>query len=174
MASYSWLIKLEVWVSECAWWDCPDLWTIGQEIHCDWNSSLRHFSDPSAAFVLVNSRTENWQCWNALVVCVCVCSGVHGVGGRGARAPAPLRSDAKVPLRSGLCDMNDTICSVCCLYRAPSQLLKKINKYVTRHARARDRRSHLMFAAEAYDHNWTTITPPPPPSGKLNTHVTFR
>ncbi len=24
----------------------------------------------------------------------------------GARAPAPLRSDAKVPLRSGLCDMN--------------------------------------------------------------------
>ncbi len=26
--------------------------------------------------------------------------------GRGARAPAPLRSDAKVPLRSGLCNMN--------------------------------------------------------------------
>ncbi len=25
-----------------------------------------------------------------------------------ARAPAPLRSDAKVPLGSGLCNMNDT------------------------------------------------------------------
>ncbi len=91
--------------------------------------------------------------------CVCVQWRARG-GGWGARAPAPLRSDAKVPLRPGLCDMNDTICSVCCLCRAPSQLLKKINKYVTRHARARDRRSHLMFAAEAYDHNWTTITPP--------------
>ncbi len=28
---------------------------------------------------------------------------------KGARAPAPLRSDAKVPLRSGLCDMNDIV-----------------------------------------------------------------
>ncbi len=37
-------------------------------------------------------------------------SGVHmGGGGRGARAPAPLRSDAKVPLRSGLCNMNDFV-----------------------------------------------------------------
>ncbi len=25
----------------------------------------------------------------------------------GARAPAPLKSEAKVPLLSGLCDMND-------------------------------------------------------------------
>ncbi len=30
-------------------------------------------------------------------------------GGGGARAPAPLRSDAKVPLRSSLCDMNDIV-----------------------------------------------------------------
>ncbi len=30
-------------------------------------------------------------------------------GGGGARAPAPLRSNAKVPLRSGLCDMNDIV-----------------------------------------------------------------
>ncbi len=35
-----------------------------------------------------------------------VTSGVHGGG---AQAPAPLRSDAKVPLRSGLCDMNDIV-----------------------------------------------------------------
>ncbi len=34
-------------------------------------------------------------------------SGVHRGGG--AQAPAPLRSDAKVPLRSGLCDMNDIV-----------------------------------------------------------------
>ncbi len=33
-------------------------------------------------------------------------SGVHGGG---TRAPAPLRSDAKVPLRSSLCDMNDIV-----------------------------------------------------------------
>ncbi len=30
-------------------------------------------------------------------------------GAGGAQAPAPLRSDAKVPLRSGLCDMNDIV-----------------------------------------------------------------
>ncbi len=39
-----------------------------------------------------------------------------------ARAPAPLRSDSKVPSRPGLCDMNNTIRSVCCLRRAPSQV----------------------------------------------------
>ncbi len=32
-----------------------------------------------------------------------------GGGAGGVRAPAPLRSDAKVPLRSGLCDMNDIV-----------------------------------------------------------------
>ncbi len=37
-------------------------------------------------------------------------SGVHrGGGAGGARAPAPLRSDTKVPLQSGLCDMNDIV-----------------------------------------------------------------
>ncbi len=35
-------------------------------------------------------------------------SGVHR-GRGGSRAPATLRSDAKVPLRSGLCDMNDIV-----------------------------------------------------------------
>ncbi len=35
-------------------------------------------------------------------------------------APAPLRSDAIVPLRSGLCDMNKTICRVRHLRRAPN------------------------------------------------------
>ncbi len=35
-------------------------------------------------------------------------SGMHG-GGGGSPAPAPLTSDAKVPLRSGLCDMNDIV-----------------------------------------------------------------
>ncbi len=30
-------------------------------------------------------------------------------GGEGAQAPAPLRYDTKVPLRSGLCDMNDIV-----------------------------------------------------------------
>ncbi len=35
-------------------------------------------------------------------------------------ATAPLRSDAKVPLRSGLCDMNKTICRVRNLRRAPN------------------------------------------------------
>ncbi len=35
----------------------------------------------------------------------------------GARAPAPLRSDAKLPLPSGLCDMNDGCVDMC---RAPS------------------------------------------------------
>ncbi len=41
----------------------------------------------------------------------------HHKGGQGGSAT--LRSDAKVSLRPGLCDMNDTICSVCCLRRAP-------------------------------------------------------
>ncbi len=34
-------------------------------------------------------------------------SGMHKGGPGGARSPAPLRSEAKVPLRSSLCDIND-------------------------------------------------------------------
>ncbi len=49
--------------------------------------------------------------------CVVIISGVHRGGIIGARAPAPLRSDAKVPLPSGLCDMNNGCVDMC---RAPS------------------------------------------------------
>ncbi len=41
-------------------------------------------------------------------------------GGRGGGLEAPLRSDTKVPLRPGMCDMNNTICRVRSLCRAPS------------------------------------------------------
>ncbi len=78
-------------------------------------------------------------------------------GGGGAQTPAPLRSDAKVPLRSGLCDMNDIVDDKNQYRRslrrvpsprgAPSQLLKKKQKKPMRHSRARDR-SRLMFVAE--------------------------
>ncbi len=92
-------------------------------------------------------------------------SGVHRGGAGRAQAPAPLRSDTKVPLRSGLCDMNDIVddknqyrrslyaeYAVCIGHQlpggAPSQLLKK-KKNVTHHFHIRARnRSRLIFAAE--------------------------
>ncbi len=62
-----------------------------------------------------------------------------------------LRFDANVPLRSGLCDMNDTICRLISLRKAPSQLLKKKKKHVTRHSRARRWPEHVSegFILEA-------------------------
>ncbi len=45
---------------------------------------------------------------NPLEFSIFLHSGLHR-GAGGPRAPAPLRSDAKVPLRSGLCDMNDIV-----------------------------------------------------------------
>ncbi len=74
-----------------------------------------------------------------------------GVGG-GGQAPAPLRSDAKVPLRSGLCDMNDiSTATVCVGHQVPGghhpSCSKKKKKSMTCHSHARDR-SRLMFAAE--------------------------
>ncbi len=103
-------------------------------------------------------------------------SGVHRGGAGGAQAPAPLRSDTKVPLRSGLCDMNDIVddknqyrrslyaeYAVCIGHQlpggAPSQLLKKKKTWrtISTSAPATARASSLRLNAD--DHNWWTTMP---------------
>ncbi len=103
-------------------------------------------------------------------VCVCVCVCVCVRSGRVARAPALLRSDAKVPLRSGLCDMNDIVddknqyrrslyeeYAVCVGHQLPpSQLLKK-KTWRTIPAPTTAGASCLRLNAD--DHNWWTTMP---------------
>ncbi len=62
---------------------------------------------------------------------------------------APLRSDAKVPLRSGLCDINDTNMQSMLSRKGTIAFKKKTQKRVTRHSRDRDHTSYLRLNADA-------------------------
>ncbi len=75
-------------------------------------------------------------------LCSVACTG-------GAQAPAPLRSEAKVPLRSGLCDMNDIVdeisnvtAAVCVGHQVPVAQKKRKKKRDTSFPRPRPLAPH--------------------------------